>query len=84
MVNFALGCLSINLINLLQLTPKGWLLCEIKHGNNIENIWEELRKFVLGRAKQEGRKHGIPCLVLKDGGYCITVKEMEVDTDECK
>jgi hypothetical protein len=62
----------------IRLTPKGWLTVELmdkKHGKdvNVDKLWADLTKFVARQAKDNGMPDGgLPCLVLVEGGHCIT------------
>lgn len=59
-----------------RLSAKGFLLMEIQKGHGIETIWDNLTEFVRKQALENGMKpDGIPCLVLVDGGHCITAEK---------
>lgn len=58
-----------------RLTPKGFLKVEMMSNRNIDSLWDRLTEFVARQAAQNGMENGIPCLVLKDGGHCITAEE---------
>lgn len=53
-----------------RLTPKGFL--SMKLGVDISPLWDELANFVKEEAARNGMTDGVPCLVMVDGGHCIT------------
>lgn len=59
-----------------RITAKGWLT--IRTGlsfDEMEKLWADLTKFVADQARQNGMPDGgLPCLVMKDGGICITAE----------
>jgi hypothetical protein len=64
-----------------RLSPKGLMRVKMMKAINGEeanpdSLWDELVEMVTQRAKENGMV-GIPCLVLVDGGHCITVEESQ-------
>ncbi len=58
-----------------ELTPLGWLAAKTAMFGAFIPIWDEFCVFVSDRAKHNGMEDGTPCVVLKDGGHCITVAQ---------
>lgn len=61
------------------LTIKGWLAVQTGMFGAFSPIWDALAKRVLEQAEKNGMPPGgLPCLILVDGGHCITAeKKME-------
>lgn len=56
--------------NGFRITAKGWLAL---HTGMSDKVWVDFCEFVARQAKQDGMD-GTPCLVMKDGGTCITAE----------
>ena len=59
-------------------TPKGWLGAEF--GLSMEEtdfVWHKLIAFVERTAERDGYLDGLPCLILRGGGECVTICEQE-------
>jgi len=67
----------------LRLTPKGFIMAQlIKHkvpGDCAlgEEIWDGLARFVAKQAAHDGHPDGLPCLIMRGGGVCLTAREVE-------
>ena len=59
----------------VRLTPKGFLATETGLFMEFTAVWDKFEDFCRKQAKNDGYPDGIPCLIFKDGGICMTVKE---------
>ena len=57
-----------------KLTVKGFLSVRTGMLGDFDAVWDELTEFVMAQAKENGMTDGVPCLVLVDGGHCITAE----------
>lgn len=58
-----------------RLTPKGWLSRRLGFPAGMDALWMDFAEFVAKQAKANGLPDGVPCLVMVDGGVCITAEK---------
>lgn len=60
-----------------KITPKGWLFAKlVGYGvskDEFDEIWDKFATHVSEKAAENGMR-GMPCLVFREGGICITAE----------
>lgn len=57
-----------------KISAKGFLAVRTGLMSEMDDIWAELTEFVKNEAENNGMTEGVPCLVMVDGGVCITAE----------